>query len=182
MVVIFVKVTVNQTILELLHGDITELDTDVIVNPANRLLQLGGGVAGAIRRKGGPSIQDECRQIGGINVGEAVITSGGNLKAKHVIHAVGPKWCEHHGDEKLKNATLNSLFLAEKHNLKSITFPAISTGVFNFPKDRCAILMLSTTINYLEGPTNLERVVYCLFDQSTLAIFEHALETLIVKP
>ena len=181
MVEIFVKVKVNQTILELLQGDITELDTDVIVNPANRLLQLGGGVAGAIRRKGGSSIQDECHQIGRVNVGEAIITSGGNLKAQYIIHAVGPKWGEHHGDEMLKNAALNSLFLAEKHNLKSIAFPAISTGVFNFPTDRCAILMLSTTINYLEGPTKLKRVVFCLFDQATLVVFEHALKTLIVK-
>jgi O-acetyl-ADP-ribose deacetylase (regulator of RNase III) len=173
------KVKINQTILELLQGDITELDTDAIVNPANQMLQLGGGVAGAIRRKGGPSIQDECNQIGPINVGEAVITSGGNLNAKYVIHAVGPKRGEHHEDEKLKNATLNPLFLANKHNLESIAFPAISTGVFGFPKDRCAIIMLSTTTTYLEGPTSIKRVVFCLFDQSTLDIFKNTLKTLI---
>jgi O-acetyl-ADP-ribose deacetylase (regulator of RNase III) len=173
------KVKINKTILELALGDITDLDTDAIVNAANADLQLGGGVAGAIRRRGGPRIQEECNRIGGTHVGGAVITSGGNLKAKKVIHAVGPRHGEEHEDEKLKDATLNSLILADKNSLKSIGFPAISTGIFGFPKDRCATIMLSTTIAYLEGPTKLERVVYCLYDQDTFEIFKHALQSLL---
>ena len=173
------KVKINKTILELALGDITDLDTEAIVNAANVDLQLGGGVAGAIRRRAGSRIQEECNRIGGIHVGGVVITSGGNLKAKKVIHAVGPRHGEEHEDEKLKNATLNALILADKSSLRSIGFPAISTGIFRFPKDRCATIMLSTTIAYLEGPTKLERVIYCLYDQDTFEIFERTLQSLL---
>ena len=172
------KVKINKTILELTQGDITDLDTDAVVNAANTALQLGGGVAGAIRRKGGPKIQEECNKIGGTHVGGAVITTGGNLKAKYVIHAVGPRHGEEHEDAKLKDATLNSLILADKNNLKGIAFPAISTGIFGFPKDRCATIMLSTTIAYLEGFTKLEKMVYCLYDQNTFEIFKSTLQFL----
>ena len=175
------KTKINKTILELTQGDITDLDADAIVNAANTALQLGGGVAGAIRRKGGPKIQEECNKIGGTHVGGAVITTGGNLKAKYVIHAVGPRHGEEHEDEKLKDATLNSLILADKNNLKSIAFPAISTGIFGFPKDQCATIMLSTTIAYLEGFTKLEKVVYCLYDQNTFEIFKRTLQSLMRK-
>ena len=175
------KTKINKTILELTQGDITDLETDAIVNAANTALQLGGGVAGAIRRKGGPKIQEECNKIGGTHVGGAVITTGGNLKAKYVIHAVGPRHGEEHEDEKLKDATLNSLILADKNNLKSIAFPAISTGIFGFPKDQCATIMLSTTIAYLEGFTKLEKVVYCLYDQNTFEIFKRTLQSLMRK-
>ncbi|MDZ7265147.1 MAG: macro domain-containing protein, partial [candidate division KSB1 bacterium] len=140
---------INQSVIELIQGDITEMATDAIVNAANAQLILGGGVAGAIRRKGGPKIQEECNQIGGTVVGGAVITTGGNLKAKHVIHAVGPMMGEGDEDNKLRQATLNSLKLADQHQLKSIAFPAISTGIFGYPLDRCARIMLSETINYL---------------------------------
>jgi O-acetyl-ADP-ribose deacetylase (regulator of RNase III) len=170
--------TINKTILELTLGDITDLDTDAIVNAANTDLHLGGGVAGAIRRKGGSKIQEECNKIGRIHVGGAVRTTGGTLKAKCVIHAVGPVRGEEHEDEKLKDATLNSLILADKNRLKSIAFPAISTGIFGFPKDRCATIMLSTTIAYLEGPTQLEKVIYCLYDPDTFETFESTLRTL----
>jgi len=172
------KAKINNTVLELIQGDITEQTTDAIVNAANAALQMGGGVAGAIRRKGGSAIQEECNRIGGTRVGGAVITTGGNLAAKYVIHAVGPIHGEDHEDEKLKDATLNSLLLADKNKLKSIAFPAISTGIFGFPKDRCATIMLSTTIAYLEGPTKLEKVVYCLYDKKTLEIFEETLKSL----
>jgi O-acetyl-ADP-ribose deacetylase (regulator of RNase III) len=175
------RVKINRTILELVQGDITDLTTDSIVNAANASLKLGGGVAGAIARKGGPQIQKECDEIGGTHVGGAVITTGGNLKAKHVIHAVGPVHGTEHEDEKLKDATLNSLKLADQKNIRSIAFPAISTGVFGFPKDRCAIIMLSTVIAYLEGPTKLERVVFCLYNQQTLKIFKNALEVMVEK-
>ncbi len=172
------KVKINKTVLELTQGDITDQTTDAIVNAANAALQLGGGVAGAIRRKGGPKIQEECNRIGGTHVGRAVITTGGNLAAKYVIHAVGPRHGEEHEDAKLKDATLNSLILADQKNLKNIAFPAISTGIFGFPKDQCATIMLSTTIAYLEGPTKLEKVVYCLYNQKTFEIFKRTLQSL----
>jgi len=172
------KVKINKSVLELTQGDITDQTTDAIVNAANAALQMGGGVAGAIRRRGGPAIQEECNRIGGTHVGGAAITTGGNLAAKSVIHAVGPRRGEEHEDTKLKDATLNALFLADKNHLKSIAFPAISTGIFGFPKDRCATIMLSTTIAYLEGPTKLEKVVYCLYDQKTFEIFKRTLQSL----
>ena len=175
------KTKINNTVLELVQGDITEQRTDAIVNAANSALQLGGGVAGAIRRRGGPAIQEECNRIGGTYVGGAVITTGGNLPAKFVIHAVGPIHGDDHEDEKLKDATLNSLKLADKNCLRSIAFPAISTGIFGFPKDRCAIIMLSTAIAYLDGPTGLEKVVFYLYDKGTLSIFEDALGSLIQR-
>ena len=172
-------VKINNTILELKLGDITEMDTDAIVNAANVALQLGGGVAGAIRRKGGPKIQEECNKIGVAHVGSAVLTTAGDLKAKYVVHAVGPIYGEEHDDEKLKDATLNALILADRNGLKSIAFPAISTGIFRFPKERCAIIMLSTTKAYLEGFTKLEKVIYCLYDENTYETFRNSLQTLI---
>ena len=172
------KFRINNAVIALIQGDITDQTTDAIVNAANASLQLGGGVAGAIRRRGGPKIQEECNKIGGTRVGGAVITTGGNLAAKYVIHAVGPIFGDNHEDEKLKDATLNSLMLADKNNLKSITFPAISTGIFGFPKDRCATIMLSITIAYMEGPTGLEKVFFCLYDKEALEIFENALQSL----
>jgi len=175
------KAKINNTVLELIQGDITDQTTDAIVNAANTALQMGGGVAGAIRRRGGPEIQEECNRIGGTYVGGAVITTGGKLAAEHVIHAVGPKQGDEHADAKLKDATLTSLLLADKNGLKSIAFPAISTGIFGFPKDRCATIMLSTTIAYLEGPTKLEKVVFCLYDNETLEIFEHTLQSMTQK-
>jgi len=150
------KKTVNNSVIELIEGDITEMKTDAIVNAANAALQLGGGVAGAIRRKGGPKIQEECDKVGGTFVGGAVITTGGNLKARYVIHAVGPRMGEGNEDAKLRNATLNSITVAEKNKLKSIAFPAISTGIFGFPLDRCANNMLSATVEYVKGKTNIK--------------------------
>ncbi len=162
-------------ILELVEGDITEMATDAIVNAANDRLILGGGVAGAIRRKGGPQIQAECDKIGGTFVGGAVITTGGRLKAKHVIHAVGPRMGEGNEDEKLRNATRNSLKIADENGLKSIAFPAISTGIFGFPIQRCAEIMLATAIEYLRGQTGLERVVFCLYGQDSYDVFARRL-------
>ena len=161
--------------LELVEGDITDLDTDAIVNAANAQLILGAGVAGAIRRKGGPQIQQECDRIGGTFVGGAVLTTGGTLKARHVIHAVGPRMGEGDEDEKLRNATLNSLKLADEHHLKSIAFPALSTGIFGFPIQRCAAIMLQTTVEYLRGQTGLERVVFCLYGRDSYDVFAREL-------
>lgn len=162
---------INRSVLELVQGDITEMETDAIVNAANAQLLLGGGVAGAIRKKGGPSIQEECKRIGGTHVGGAVITTGGNLKAKHVIHAVGPRMGEGDEDRKLKDATLNSFKIADQHHLQSISFPAISTGIFGYPLDRCAQIMLSTAIEYLKGETGLLRVVLCLYRKESFSRF-----------
>jgi O-acetyl-ADP-ribose deacetylase (regulator of RNase III) len=170
------KVEIGNRVLELTEGDITEMETDAIVNAANAQLIMGGGVAGAIRRKGGPEIQKECNKIGGTFVGGAVITTGGNLKGRHVIHAVGPRMGEGNEDEKLRNATLNSLKLADQNKLKSITFPAISTGIFGFPIRRCAEIMLRTTIDYLKGPTGLEKVVFCLFGGDSYQVFARQLK------
>jgi O-acetyl-ADP-ribose deacetylase (regulator of RNase III) len=176
-----VKVNIENRVLELIEGDITEMTTDAVVNAANAQLVLGGGVAGAIRKKGGPTIQQECNKIGGTFVGGAVITTGGNLKAKYVIHAVGPRMGEGNEDEKLKNATLNSLKLADENHLKSISFPAISTGIFGFPIQRCAEIMLKTAIEYLKSQTGLQRIVFCLFGQESYQVFENQLKQEISK-
>ena len=162
--------------IKLKQGDITELDTDVVVNAANAQLIMGGGVAGAIRRKGGPVIQEECNKIGGTFVGGAVITTGGNLKAKHVIHAVGPRMGEGGEEEKLKNTTLNSLKLMDEYKLKTIAFPAISTGIFGYPIDRCAKMMISTAKEYLSGDTQIEEVIFCLYSSSDFDVFEKELK------
>ena len=173
------KVEINKSIIELVDGDITEQNVDAIVNAANEHLILGGGVAGAIRRKGGPKIQEECNKIGGTFVGGAVITTGGNLKAHHVIHAVGPRMGEGNEDEKLKNATLNSLKVLEEYGLKSIAFPAISTGIFGYPIQKCSEIMLGTTIKYLKSETKIEKVIFVLWGQKDYLIFENILKKLI---
>ena len=169
---------IDSTIIKLVKGDITNLDTDAIVNAANAQLILGGGVAGAIRRKGGPLIQEECNRIGGTFVGGAEITRGGDLKAKYVIHAVGPRMGEGDEDNKLKNATINSLKKADEYNLKSIAFPAISTGIFGYPIDRCAGIMLQNAVDYAKKDTSLEKILFCLYSQSDYNIFEETLKKL----
>ena len=169
------QIKINDTLLELIEGDITEADTEAIVNAANEALVLGGGVAGAIRTKGGPSIQAECNTISPTCVGAAVKTTAGNLKANYIIHAVGPRMGEEKEDVKLKCATLNSLVLADRDGIKTLTFPAISTGIFGFPMDRCAEIMLQTTIDYLKGETNLERVAFCLYGLGSYKIFAECL-------
>ena len=170
------ELNIKNSKIKLVQGDITESDTDVIVNAANAQLIMGGGVAGAIRKKGGPTVQEECNKIGGTYVGGAVITTGGNLKAKHVIHAVGPRMGEGNEDEKLKNATYNSLKLMDQRNLRTIAFPAISTGIFGYPIDECAKIMIATTKEYLQGNTQIEEVTFCLYTPSDLEVFEKELK------
>ena len=157
--------------LHLLVGDITEMETDAIVNAANAQLIMGGGVAGAIRRKGGPAIQEECNRIGGTFVGGAVITTAGNLKAKKVIHAVGPRMGEGNEDEKLRNATRNSLKVAEENGLTSIAFPAISTGIFGYPVDRCAKIILKEAADYLRSHTQIKDIYFCLWQPDVYDVF-----------
>jgi len=174
--------TVKGKTIALIQGDLTELEVDAIVNAANAQLVLGGGVAGAIRTKGGPSIQEECDQIGPIEVGEAAITGAGNLKARHVIHAVGPRMGEGDEDRKLQRATTHSLLRAAESKLRSVAFPAVSTGIFGFPKDRCAQIMLQEVKRFLEEePTTLERVNFCLWSAEDLAVFEKALQSLMPR-
>jgi len=168
-------ISVKNSSIKIVQGDITDLDIDVIVNAANAQLILGGGVAGAIRLKGGPKIQEECNEIGGTFVGGAVITTGGNLNAKHVIHAVGPRMGEGDEDSKLTNAVLNSLKLTDEHGLKTIAFPAISTGIFGYPIEKCAKIMIFTIKKYLAGETQIKEVIFCLYTNSDYEVFNKKL-------
>lgn len=172
---------INNTLIELTQGDITHQHVDAIVNAANSGLLGGGGVDGAIHRAGGPEIIEECRKIrstkGKCPTGEAVITAAGKLNAKYVIHTVGPVWRggNEHEPEKLTNAYRNSLKLADKHNVKKIAFPSISTGVYSYPVDYAAIIALKTITNYLKGDTNIELVRFVLFDIKTFKAYQKAL-------
>jgi O-acetyl-ADP-ribose deacetylase (regulator of RNase III) len=168
-------VTMDRTVLELVQGDVTDLEVDAIVNAANEQLQLGAGVAGAIRAKGGASIQEECNRIGSTPVGTAVMTGAGHLKARQVIHAVGPRMGEGDEDRKLASAVRAALALADRRGLKSIAIPAISTGVFGFPLDRAARVMLTEIHRYLQGGTKLERVVVALWDDEAFDTFKREL-------
>ncbi len=163
-------------------GDITEMHVDAIVNAANSQLILGGGVAGAIRSKGGPSIQEECNRIGGTFVGGAVCTGAGTLPASYVIHAVGPMMGEGNEEEKLSNATRNSLLRAEEKQLHSIAFPAISTGIFGFPAEACARIMLQVVRDFLPQSKSLQEIYFCLWDERTFTLFRNQAERLFPDP
>lgn len=177
---IITEKVINGKILRLVKGDITERQVDAIVNAANSYLQHGGGVAGAIVRKGGHVIQEESDRIGFVPVGQVAITGAGTLPCKYVIHAVGPRMGEGEEDNKLKNAILNSLKLASGKGLKSISIPAISSGIFGFPKDRCAEILVSEASNYIkENPkTSLEIVEFCIYDDTTLEHFKREFDRL----
>ncbi len=170
------KFQINNSWVELIQGDITESSADAIVNAANSDLALGAGVAGAIRIKGGPSIQEECDVLRHCPVGQAVITGAGQLKARYVVHAVGPRRGESDAEAKLQGATLHSLKRADEYNIQSIAFPAISTGVFGFPVEACAQIMLGTVARYLAGKTGIDLVQFSLFDTSTFQVFSTELE------
>jgi len=172
---------VNQTMIELVCGDITQESTDAIVNAANSRLAGGAGVDGAIHRAGGPAIMAECRQIGGCPTGEAVITTGGNLKARYVIHAVGPVWRGGAGDEAslLRRAYLNSLKLASRKGLKNISFPAISCGVYGYPVEDAAHIALDTCVDFVRNSTDLLLIRHVLFDQRIFDIFKRELQKVI---
>jgi O-acetyl-ADP-ribose deacetylase len=164
----------------LIHqGDITEMDVDAIVNAANNDLILGAGVAGAIHRKGGDSIQRECDEIGSIPVGYAAITGGGKLKARYVIHAASMGLGGHPTTPKsLRTSTAHSLRLAAERNLKSIAFPAVGTGVSGFPLDECAQIMLGEAVQHLQGETSLDAVHFVLFDARARDVFQSTWEKL----
>ncbi len=175
------KTQINDAFLELVEGDITEMDVDAIVNAANERLAHGGGVAGVISRKGGPAIQSESdvwvHTRGRVPTGSAAITSGGRLKARHVIHAVGPIYDgTARSAELLASAVRAALQMADDHGLKSVALPAISTGIFGYPVEEAAQVMLEAAIAYLRGETGLERVVFCLYGQSAFDVFARELE------
>jgi len=156
---------VKNAIIELFQGDITKLQVDAIVNAANSRLAGGGGVDGAIHRAGGPAIMAECRKIGGCPTGEAVITTGGKLPARYVIHTVGPVYRSGSSGEAqlLKNAYANSLNLAEAKAVKSVAFPSISTGVYGYPIEEASKIALATVIDHLRGQAGIKKVVFVLF-------------------
>lgn len=164
--------------ISFVQGDLTNASVDAIVNAANTDLQLGGGVAGAIRRQGGPSIQEECDQIGPISLGEAAVTSGGRLKARFVIHAAGMSLGGQVARESLRQATRNSLRRAEQMHLKTVAFPAIGTGIGGFPVPQCAEIMIQEVQNHLAASSSLEEIRFVLFDAATLKIFEDAFRRL----
>jgi O-acetyl-ADP-ribose deacetylase len=165
-------------VIELATGDITVMDVDAIVNPANEALQLGSGVAGAIRQRGGASIQEECDKIGTCAVGQAVVTRAGNLKARWVIHAVGPVWKGgNFGEEMLlASAVLQSLRRGEDIGAKSVALPAISTGVFGFPLEQAAEISIAAARSFAPTAEYVERVVFVLLDDKTRKVFEAALK------
>jgi O-acetyl-ADP-ribose deacetylase (regulator of RNase III) len=170
---------INGIPLELIQADLTTLDVDAIVNAANNSLLGGGGVDGAIHRAAGPQLLAECRTLGGCQTGEAKITGGYRLTARHVIHTVGPIYSATPRDaELLASAVRNSLRVATKHGLKSIAFPAISTGVYGYPLTEAAHVILSTIITYLSGDTRLTRVIVCLYDRHAFDIFQSSLAQL----
>jgi len=154
------------------QGDLTEMDADAIVNAANNDLILGGGVAGAIRRKGGDAIQRECNEIGTIPVGYAAITTGGKLKARLVIHAASMRLGGGTTAEALRSSTAHCLRIAKDRGLKTIAFPAVGTGVAEFPLEECAKIMLREAAEHLRGETSLETIHFVLFDDAAKEIFE----------
>ncbi len=175
------KVELNGTIVELIRGDITTEETDAIVNAANSRLAGGGGVDGAIHRAGGPEIMAECRKIpGGCPTGEAVITTGGRLKARYVIHTVGPVYSGGTSgeEEKLKNAYRNSLAIASARGLKSVAFPSISTGVYGYPVEEAARAALLTVKEFVKTGKEIKLIRFVLFSDRDLQVYSNALKAI----
>lgn len=171
------QISIKGKIIRLVRGDITERNVDVIVNAANSYLRHGGGLAAAIVRKGGKIIQEESDKIGVVPVGNAVITGSGTLPCKAVIHAVGPKIGEGKEDQKLRSAMKNALILAQANGFKSISIPAISSGIFGFPKDRCAKILVNESMWFIKNSSSksrgccLQTVEFCILDEETLEEF-----------
>ena len=171
------EVRIKGSVLTLVRGDITQEETEAIANAANSRLAGGGGVDGAIHRAGGPSIMAECRKIGGCPTGKAVITGGGRLKARYVIHGVGPVYRDgKHGEpELLRSVYAEILRIASEHGIKSIAFPSISTGVYGYPVEEAARIALSTIIEFLEKDETIKLVRFVLFSDRDLGVYEEAL-------
>ena len=170
--------------IEIIEGDITTLDLDAIVNAANKSLLGGGGVDGAIHRAAGPELREACAKLGGCETSEAKITPGYRLKARHVIHTVGPVWGggERGEDRLLASCYSNSLDLARRHELISIAFPAIATGAYRFPPDRAALIAIRTVLRELADAPSIERVVFCCFGSESREHHERAFTQLTRKP
>ena len=165
--------------LEVRQGDITRLDVDAIVNAANKRLLGGGGVDGAIHRAAGPQLLEECRTIGGCPTGEARITGGYNLPARHVIHTVGPVYSGKPQDSQLLgNCYLNSLTLAVENNLASIAFPAISCGIYGYPIEDACKIAVDTSCNFLKTNPSLEKIIYILFSEKDCAVYQAYLKSI----
>ena len=164
--------------LQVLQGDITQLDVDAIVNAANTSLMGGGGVDGAIHRAAGQQLVAECMTLNGCPTGEAKITKGYRLKARHVIHTVGPVWHGGRNGEQdlLQSCYRNSLELAAKHGLQSIAFPCISTGVYRFPADQAAEIAVGSVRQFLETPSSIQTVIFCCFSETDRVKYETLLE------
>jgi len=177
------QVKVGQATLELVQGDITAQETDAIVNAANRTLLGGGGVDGAIHRAAGPELLAECRKLGGCETGEAKITKGYRLKAKHVIHTVGPIYHVEgkRAPELLASCYRRSLELASQHKLQSIAFPSISTGAFGYPLKEAAPIALKTVMDYLSHHPEIKLVRFVLFGKEAFQAYEEALKELLPK-
>ena len=167
----------NNRVLKLVEGDITERNVDAIVNPANSYLQHGGGVAGAIVRKGGNTIQEESNKIGFVKVGSSVITSSGLLSCKAIVHTVGPRMGEGNEDQKLSKAINSCLEVGLQKGFKSISIPAISSGIFGFPKDRCAKILVNETIAFFEKldnfPDSIQMVEFCVLGDEIIKAFQN---------
>jgi O-acetyl-ADP-ribose deacetylase len=174
------KVTINQSILEAVQGDITQQDTEAIGNAANAALAGGGGVDGAIHRAGGPTLMAELRtKYKGCPTGSAVITTGGNLNAKYVIHAVGPRYSGSPKDpELLAGAYRKSLELCTENRISSMAFPSISTGIYGYPVEEASHVALKTVRDYLNGHPEIKLVRFVLFDSNTFRVYEEALKKL----
>jgi O-acetyl-ADP-ribose deacetylase (regulator of RNase III) len=166
------RVTVAAGAIEVVRGDITDQSTDVIVNAANNHLWMGGGVAGAIRRRGGPDVEKAAIDLGPINVGESVITGAGELLAKHVIHAAVMGQDLHTNETMIRNATLSSLRLAESKGFHSISYPALGTGVGGFSMFHCAKIMITESVGFLLEAKHLNLIRFVLFDARSAGIFE----------
>lgn len=171
---------INSTVISLIQGDITREQTDVIVNAANSSLSGGGGVDGAIHRAGGPRIMDECRKIGGCPTGGAVMTTGGDLKAKYVIHTVGPIYKDgRHGEEGLlRSAYSSSLRLALEKGLKTVAFPSISTGAYGYPVKAASEAALDEVVRFIRSNPGLTLVRFVLFSSQDLETYKKSLEKL----
>lgn len=177
---IILEKTIAGKTLRLVKGDITTRDVDAIVNAANSHLQHGGGVAGAIVRKGGQIIQDESDRIGFVPVSHVAVTSAGKLPARAVIHAVGPRMGEGDEDNKLTSAVQAVLQTASEKGFGSISMPAISSGIFGFPKDRCAKILINTSAAYLRSGSygSVDVIEFCIYDDKTLSFFRQEMEKL----
>ena len=168
----------NKTKIYIVQGDITKMEVDVIVNAANNTLLGGGGVDGAIHRAGGPTILEQCKKIGGCPTGEARITTAGNMPSKYIIHAVGPIYKDGRSNEEslLYNAYYNSLKLAKEYELKTVAFPAISTGAYGYPKNEAADVATKAVMDFIDKENFIEEVHFVLFSQDNFDIYKEILD------